>query len=146
MGSCLPCKPAYEAAAKGWVGVPGIQRTKPCKGSRRQRDSGGGGGGRTHWEAAGKGFPLPKGTSTVDKNSRGKENKAVTLAPGQPARARKQIPTQNGFSWDCLLMDFKASRCQQTANFPFVLKIKISKLTSSGLWMPPMKEERVQQS
>ena len=76
-------------------GASGIQRAKPCKGCRQQRDSG---EARTPWEAAGKGFPLPEGTSTVDKNSRGKENKAVTLAPGQSARVRNQIPIQNGFN------------------------------------------------
>ena len=55
-------------------------------------------GTHTHREAAGKDFPLPKGTNTVDKKSMKKQNKAVTLASGQSARVREQIPIQNCFN------------------------------------------------
>lgn len=87
-------------------------------------------GAHTHWEAAGKGCPLPKRTNTVDKKSRGKKkkNKAVTLASGQSARVREQIPIQNRFNWDYLLIYLKASWCQHITYFPLVLKIKVSKL------------------
>lgn len=52
-----------------------------------------------HQEAAGKGFPL-RHEQAVDKTSGGRRLKLLTLASGQSARARKQIPIQNHFNLD----------------------------------------------